>query len=163
MLKSKCSELHSFLILRCYWRGKAGCRVWLPAAPLYPLSKGWEQHSTLSPIPTSTFILASIQQEAGVWWTQHRNDPSPTLPHGRRLIETKAFRLFPKPPTWSPSHLQSCPPQGVVQCNVILNICQLNQSSKFSSRERYVDLRCSLEYTASINSSQETAGWYSTW
>lgn len=35
---------------------------------------------------------------------------------------------------------------------MILNICQLNQSSKFSTREHYVDLRCSLENTASINS-----------
>ncbi|XP_030191432.1 renalase isoform X7 [Lynx canadensis] len=46
---------------------------------------------------------------------------------------------------------QLCPPQGVVQLNVILNICQLNQSSKFSTREHYVDLRCSLENTGSIN------------
>ncbi|XP_045295407.1 renalase isoform X4 [Leopardus geoffroyi] len=46
---------------------------------------------------------------------------------------------------------QLCPPQGVVRLNVILNICQLNQSSKFSTREHYVDLRCSLENTGSIN------------
>nr|XP_060498963.1 renalase isoform X7 [Panthera onca] len=46
---------------------------------------------------------------------------------------------------------QLCPPQGVVQLDVILNICQLNQSSKFSTREHYVDLRCSLENTGSIN------------
>lgn len=70
----------------------------------------------------------------------------------KTVAETKAFRLFPKPLTCSLSHLQPCPPQGVVRFNVILNICQLNQSSKFSTREHYVDLRCSLENAASINS-----------
>ncbi|EFB20296.1 hypothetical protein PANDA_002318 [Ailuropoda melanoleuca] len=41
--------------------------------------------------------------------------------------------------------------QGVVQLNMILNICQLNQGSKFSTREHDVDLRCSLENPGSIN------------
>lgn len=72
--------------------------------------------------------------------------------HLRRLPQTKAFRLFPKALTCSLSRLQLCPPRGVVRVNVILNICQLNQSSKFSTREHYVDLRCSLENAASINS-----------
>lgn len=62
--------------------------------------------------------------------------------------------------TCSLSHLQLCPPQGVVQLNVILNICQLNQNSKFSTREHCVDLGCSLENAGPINRSHVAQpGW----
>lgn len=58
-------------------------------------------------------------------------------------METKGFQAEFPPTlteiTCSLSHMQLCPPQGVVQLNVILNICQLTQSSKFSTQEHYVD------------------------
>lgn len=79
----------------------------------------------------------------------------PYPPVWRRRMETEGLQAEFPPTltgiTCSLSHLQLCPPQGVVRLNVISNICQLHQSSKFSTREHYVDLWCSLGNTGSVN------------
>lgn len=88
-------------------------------------------------------------------WNQPESVPYPYHPDWKRRMEIEGFRAeFPPTLTGRAcalSHLQLCPPPGVVQLNVILNICQLNQSSRFSTREHYVDLWCSLENTGSKN------------
>ena len=136
------------------------------------LSEGCLEHPDMAQMQLPPSLLAIVQQGDEVWpkvdgirlkTFLHPSHPVWKKADGHRRLSAE----FPPTLTgraWALSHLQLCPPLGVVQLNVIVNICQLNQSSRFSTWEHYVDLWCSPEKVGSINQAHMrqpggTSGW----
>ncbi|KAI5942352.1 Keratin, type II cytoskeletal 72 [Manis javanica] len=77
-------------------------------------------------------------RSCGLLGILHKSVTNPAFTFSRVAAEKQIIVI--REHITSPNTPKLCPPQGVVQLNVILNICQLNQSSKFSPREHDVDL-----------------------